>query len=72
LGISFDDQIEVFYELPSNKGSLLHKVVADHSETIKKVIKMPFLSADSKQKDAVVLGTTPVEHNDDKMILHIC
>lgn len=41
LGISIDDQIEVFHQT-SGSGKLLTAVVDEHSDKIRKVIKMPF------------------------------
>ena len=49
IGISIDDQIEVFFR-PAGAGSELESILKEHSEQVKKVIKMPFDSAEFMQK----------------------
>jgi hypothetical protein len=44
LGISIDDQIEVFFQI-NKEGDQLSSVLTDHSDQVRKVIKMPFMPA---------------------------
>merc|ERR1712086_1238937 len=57
VGISVDDQIEVFYKL-SRKESVLAAVLVDYADQVKKVIKMPFVPAEFMQKQAALIGET--------------
>lgn len=45
LGISIDDQIEVFYR-STKSGALLASVASEGSEQVRKIIKMPYVPAD--------------------------
>ena len=74
-GISIDDQIEVFYSTPEQKDSVLHVLLKEHSDKIRKAIKKPFHSAESKQNNAVLIGTTTYENADNEsefITLYIC
>ena len=53
VGISIDDQIEVFHSAPVGS---LKDILGNHSDKIKKAIKMPFLPDTFKQNGAVVIG----------------
>lgn len=73
--ISIDERIEVFYELPADKSSVLHEVVSLHTDKILKAIKRPFLPAELKSEKAELLGTTDYENPDkegEKVILYVC
>lgn len=73
--ISIDERIEVFYELPADKSSVLHEVVSLHTDKILKAIKRPFLSADLKSGNAELLGTAEYDNPDkegEKVILYVC
>lgn len=73
-GISIDDQIEVFFTAPEKK-SVLNAILNEHSDKVKKAIKMPFASAEMKQKNAVLIAETTYEDADnesDKITLYIC
>ena len=73
--ISIDEKIEVFFELPADKSSVLHEVVSLHTDKILKAIKRPFLPADLKSDQAELLGTTDYENPDkegEKVILYVC
>lgn len=73
--ISIDERIEVFYELPADKSSVLHEVVSLHTDKILKAIKRPFLSADLKSGNAELLGTAEYENPDkegEKVIMYVC
>lgn len=72
-GIQIDDQIEVFYQVAD--GSTLHGVISAHSDKIRKVIKMPFVPHQSRQKQAVLIDETTFENPDDAtdvVTLYIC
>jgi len=74
-GISIDDPIEVFYSAPEQKDSVLHALLKEHSDKIRKAIKKPFVSADMKQKGAVLIGETSYENADNEsesITLYIC
>ena len=60
LGISIDDQIEVFYK--AAPGTELGSVLSEYGDQIRKVIKMPFLPADCMQKMAAPFGETQYEN----------
>jgi hypothetical protein len=64
LGISIDDQIEVFYKV-NQEGSELASVLSEYGDQIRKVIKMPFLPADCMQKAAAPFGEALYENPDD-------
>jgi hypothetical protein len=53
VGISIDDQIEVFHSEPVGS---LKIILENHSDKIKKAIKMPFLSEGFKQPGAIIIG----------------
>lgn len=70
-GISIDDQIEVFHSAPSGS---LKDILGNHSDKIKKAIKMPFLPDTFKQTGAVVIGKIDYELEEKKesITLFIC
>ena len=73
-GISIDDQIEVFYTLPANGGTLA-SVVQDHGDKIRGLIKMPFMADANKQPGQVVIGITKFENPanpGEEVTLHVC
>lgn len=49
IGISIDDQIEVFYK-PEGQGSELESILKEQADQVRKIIKMPFESAEHMQK----------------------
>ena len=70
VGISIDDQIEVFYQ---TAGKGLTDILKNHDDKIKKSIKMPFMSVDFKQPNAVVIGQIEYESEDgESLTLFIC
>lgn len=72
VGISIDDQIEVFHSEPVGS---LKSILENHSDKIKKAIKMPFLSATYKQPGAVVIGQIDYENDGpekESITLFIC
>lgn len=73
-GISIDDQIEVFFTVPDQKSGL-YSILSDHSDKVKKAIKMPFAPVDQKQPNAVLIAETTFEDLDneaDQINLFIC
>jgi len=74
-GISIDDQIEVFYSIPTGKTSMLKDVVENHGDKIKALIKMPFMPSASMHSHHVVIAETNYQNpNDesDEITLFIC
>ena len=72
VGISIDDQIEVFHSEP-NAGTTLAEILKNHGDKIKKAIKMPFMSANFMQPGAVVIGQIDYETEDKESVtLFIC
>ena len=74
VGISVDDQIEVFYKL-SQKESVLAAVLVDYADQVKKVIKMPFVPAEFMQKQAALIGETHFANPEDEgdvVTLYVC
>jgi len=74
-GISIDDQIEVFYSTPEKKDSVLNQILSEHSDKIRKAIKMPFGPVGQKQPNAVLIGETTYENADNEaefITLYIC
>jgi isoleucyl-tRNA synthetase len=61
-GISIDDQIEVFY---TDSDGTIALVLKEHSDKIRDLIKMPFLRAQHKQQNQVVIGTTSFENQNE-------
>ena len=71
IGISIDDQIEVFYK-PEGQGSELESILKEQADQVRKIIKMPFESAEHMQKQSCPIGQTFYE-NPDKVgdIVHL-
>ena len=70
VGISIDDQIEVFHSAPAGS---LKDILGNHSDKIKKAIKMPFLHEQFKQPGAVLIGKIDYETEEKECItLFIC
>ena len=71
VGISIDDQIEVFHSEPVGS---LRVILENHSDKIKKAIKMPFLSDSFKQPGAVIIGQInyETEVENEAITLFIC
>lgn len=71
VGISIDDQIEVFHSEPQGT---LKDILGNHSDKIKKAIKMPFLPQTFKQPGAVVIGQVEfeLEEKNETITLFIC
>lgn len=63
IGISIDDQIEVFYKA-EGADSVLESILREQSDQVKKVIKMPFQSAEFMQKQSCPIGETQYENPD--------
>jgi len=70
-GISIDDQIEVFYTLKSD-GKNISGVVNNHSDKIRSMIKMPFMSSEFMQKNQVVIGETSYDLEGEEIDIFIC
>jgi hypothetical protein len=63
IGISIDDQIEVFFKA-AGEGSELESILREQSDQVKKVIKMPFQSAEFMQKQSCPIGEAQYENPD--------
>lgn len=63
IGISIDDQIEVFYKA-SGAGSALESILREQSDQVRKVVKMPFQPAECMQKQSCPIGETQYENPD--------
>jgi hypothetical protein len=71
IGISIDDQIEVFFKATSDD-SELESILREQSDQVKKVIKMPFQPAEFMQKQSCPIGETLYENPDkENDVVHV-
>jgi isoleucyl-tRNA synthetase len=62
-GLNIEDQVEIFFELPQSE-SVFNHVIANHLETIRTSIKVPFLEAKFKQTHHVKVAQTEYANPD--------
>lgn len=73
VGISIDDQIEIYYD-KSQEGQLLSDVLKEHIDQIRSALKVPFLESEKRQSHYVQIGNCEYanpENENEKLLIEI-